>query len=207
MKILAHRGAWNTPKEKNSIEAIEKAFACGWGVETDVRDYKGELVISHDIATDWSPKFMDMLNRYKAGKHPPFLAINVKADGIQELLMKELNAVNIKNFGVFDMSIPEQVVYRRMGIPFFARQSEIEVSPVMYEDAYGIWMDEWEQGWITADIINGHLARGKIVGVISPEIHGHDNQRLWDELRKVKSDRLMLCTDIPGKAEQVFYGD
>ena len=65
----------------------------------------------------------------------------------------------------------------------------------------------WEQGWITADIINGHLARGKIVGVISPEIHGRDNQRLWDELRKVKSDRLMLCTDIPGKAKQVFYGD
>ena len=54
MKILAHRGAWNTSDEKNTVLAIKRAFCHGWGIETDVRDYCGKLVISHDIASkEW----------------------------------------------------------------------------------------------------------------------------------------------------------
>ena len=51
LKIIAHRGFWLEKSEQNSLKAFKKAFENGFGVETDVRDFNGELVISHDIAT------------------------------------------------------------------------------------------------------------------------------------------------------------
>ena len=46
--ILAHRGFWTEPAEKNSREALERAFREGFGIETDIRDRNGALVVSHD---------------------------------------------------------------------------------------------------------------------------------------------------------------
>lgn len=204
MKILAHRGAWNTSDEKNTILAIKRAFCHGWGIETDVRDYCGKLVISHDIGSKESPLLTDAFSMYREVGADSFLAINIKADGIQRPLVYELEKYGIVNYAVFDMSIPEQVIYRKMNIPFLTRQSEIEVCPIMYDDAAGVWMDEWEKGWIEEQIVLEHLRKGKMVGVISPEIHDRDYHALWECLKKIDSDRLFLCTDIPIKAEEVF---
>ena len=49
MKILSHRGYWKTAEEKNTATAMHRSFSLGFGTETDVRDYNGKLVISHDI--------------------------------------------------------------------------------------------------------------------------------------------------------------
>ena len=48
MELLAHRGLWQEPAEKNSRIAFERAFQAGFGVETDLRDHGGTVVISHD---------------------------------------------------------------------------------------------------------------------------------------------------------------
>jgi len=50
MRILAHRGYWNSSIGKNSPEALKTALAKGYGFESDVRDYMGKLVISHNMA-------------------------------------------------------------------------------------------------------------------------------------------------------------
>ena len=62
MKILCHRNAWNVDAEKNSIAALKKAIALGYDFESDVRDYRGKLVISHDIADENSPSLEQVLN-------------------------------------------------------------------------------------------------------------------------------------------------
>jgi hypothetical protein len=62
IKILAHRGQWNLPEKKNSLSAFERAFSNGYGIETDIRDYKGELVISHNIADETAPKLSELLS-------------------------------------------------------------------------------------------------------------------------------------------------
>ena len=49
MKILSHRGYWNEQINKNSSESFTHSFKKGFGTETDLRDFKGEIVISHDI--------------------------------------------------------------------------------------------------------------------------------------------------------------
>ena len=55
MKILAHRGFWADEEEKNTLSAFGKAFDSGFGIETDIRDRNGELVISHNPPDTSSP--------------------------------------------------------------------------------------------------------------------------------------------------------
>lgn len=47
--IIAHRGFWKIASEKNSLVAFERAFSNGYGVETDIRDLMGGLVVEHDL--------------------------------------------------------------------------------------------------------------------------------------------------------------
>lgn len=204
MNILAHRGFWSTLEEKNSIQSLTNAIGCNWGIETDIRDYNGKLVISHDIPTSSSEMVEIFFENYYEGKHNEFLALNIKSDGIQTLLLEQLYKYHIENYAVFDMSIPEQVVYDRLGMKYFTRQSDLEVVPVMYEKALGVWIDTWYEEWITAEIICDHLEKGKNVAVISPEIHGRDECELWNILKNIHSDKLWLCTDKPKEAERFF---
>ena len=206
MNILAHRGYWNQVSEKNSVRAIERAFENGWGIETDVRDYKGSLIISHDVGTEACPLFERALESYRSVGRNAFLAVNIKADGIQGLLLDILRKYGVSNYAVFDMSVPEQVVYRRVRMPYFTRQSEIEEMPVLYDDAAGVWMDGLERDWISGDAVRRHLNRGKKVGIISPEIHGRNHLNLWADLRKLQSDAVYLCTDMPMEAERYYNG-
>ena len=46
--VLAHRGIFNCEKEKNSQRALSMALVNGFGIETDIRDLGGRIVISHD---------------------------------------------------------------------------------------------------------------------------------------------------------------
>lgn len=43
MKIIAHRGYWIDSSEKNSSNALRKALEQGYGFESDLRDYCGDL--------------------------------------------------------------------------------------------------------------------------------------------------------------------
>ena len=64
MEIISHRGLWNNLNEKNTNIAFHSSFKNKFGTETDIRDYNGNLVISHDIADANSLKFEEFINRY-----------------------------------------------------------------------------------------------------------------------------------------------
>ena len=61
MEILSHRGYWQCPEEKNQEVAFSRSFDLGFGCETDLRDYGGEIVISHDMATGGELTFEKLL--------------------------------------------------------------------------------------------------------------------------------------------------
>ena len=86
MLILSHRGYWKSTEEKNTPIAFEQAFSLGFGTELDVRDYCGKLVASHDIPDSISMDFKTLLEMYCEFDKGLFLAINIKADGLQKLL-------------------------------------------------------------------------------------------------------------------------
>lgn len=203
MKILCHRGFWTTPEEKNSLTALKRATAQGYGFESDVRDYRGKLVISHDIANENSPALEDVLELLAGDKF--CFAINIKADGLTHALKDLLKKYSLQNYFVFDMSIPQMLWYRNAGFNFFTRQSEYEQIPTLYNEAAGVWLDAFESDdWLSLELIENHLAQDKKVCVVSSELHERNPQKLWAMLRQIDNPDLYLCTDLPEEAKKFF---
>ena len=128
-EILSHRGYWKKANEKNLPIAFEQSF----GTETDIRDYKGQLVISHDIADEKCISVKEMFNIYTKHDSTLPLALNIKADGLQIKLKELLQEYKIKNYFVFDMSVPDGLQYLRHNIKSFTR----ETIPSFYDEACG----------------------------------------------------------------------
>ncbi len=86
MIVLAHRGFWENPMQKNTKESFKRSFERGFGIETVIRDYQGNLVISHDMADQDSMLFEDFCSLYTHYrlilKCDLPLALNIKSDGL-----------------------------------------------------------------------------------------------------------------------------
>jgi glycerophosphoryl diester phosphodiesterase len=216
MQILAHRGFWKAPEEKNSRTALERAFAEGFGVETDIRDQNGPLVISHDPPSGDCITFQEFLSLYQRHNRPGPMALNVKADGLQNLVGAELAQAGLPSdtYFFFDMSIPDAVGYARQNLPIYTRESEFEPTPHLLDMAQGIVLDCFQSDWITPAKILHHLQAGRSMMLISPELHGRDPAQAWAAWRELteagveRTDgvQLHLCTDRPLEAREIFGG-
>lgn len=211
MKILSHRGLWTAPKERNTRAALEQSLEQGFGFESDIRDYGGHLVISHDPAVKedlgTAETVFQLLEKHRDRY---CFAINIKADGIGKLLAERLKSHQLNNYFCFDMSVPQMIEYAKEGIRFFTRKSEYEPgSPVLLEQAAGVWIDAFEdESWITKELLEDYLSQGKEVCLVSPELHARKPFTFWKWLKdsKITSDHLFLCTDLPREAKIFFEG-
>ena len=207
MKILAHRGFWADEEEKNTLSAFGKAFDSGFGIETDIRDRNGELVISHNPPDTSSPSFIELLELWKGYRERPLLALNVKADGLYLMLEEILQDCGMteKDYFLFDASVPEQYIYIKRGYHIFARSSEFEERISFLDRCDGVWLDQFTDCSHIQDALPSLLDMGKTVSVISPELHGRDREPVWKLLKQYRRcDRLFLCTDLPKDAEEYF---
>jgi glycerophosphoryl diester phosphodiesterase len=203
MVIISHRGYWHEADEKNSEIAFRRSFKLGFGTETDVRDCTGQLVISHDMPRGVEMPFRSFL--MLVNKEELLLAINIKADGLAESLKKEMSDHCRSSWFTFDMSIPDMRAHLKVGNPVFARMSEVEKEPVWFDRIEGIWLDSFEEDWISQETIQNIIRKDKKVCVLSPEIHGRAHEPMWNTLLPLaKEDRLILCTDIPEVAREFF---
>lgn len=200
MKIISHRGWWRTQAEKNTPIAFRRSLEGGYGTETDVRDYAGRLVVSHDPAQDDAMPWDDLLNLFDGTGLP--LAVNVKADGLAFLLARAFERRAISWFA-FDMSGPEMVRFAAAGLPFYTRHSDVEPEPILYAQASGVWLDAFHGDWFDHSTVARHLDAGKSVCIVSPELHGREPQRLWAQLSNLKGE-VTLCTDLPMEANRAF---
>ncbi|MEN5363253.1 hypothetical protein [Brevundimonas intermedia] len=202
MIILSHRGFWVDQVEKNGLTAFKRTIESGFGTETDIRDRDASLVVSHDPANSSAVAWLDLLDMFEGSGLP--LAVNVKADGLSEMVASSLAGRNIDAF-MFDMSGPETVRYAKAGLPFFTRHSDLELDPILYESANGVWLDSFGPEWFDREVIQRHLDRDKKVCVVSSELHGRDARALWDMLDGCgHAEGLMICTDLPLQAAKRF---
>jgi hypothetical protein len=203
LRILAHRGVWSDPSERNTLAAFDRAFARGWGAEIDVRDLDGTLVVSHDPPLRGALPLAAVLDAHAAAGRPGTLAINVKADGLHAPLADAIAGVDPERWFAFDMAVPDAVVAVRRGLPIYTRHSDVEPEPVLYAAARGVWLDDFEGGFITEARVAAHLAAGKHVAVVSPELHGRDHEpvwRAWSDWGVWSHPAIALCTDLPDEA-------
>ncbi len=206
MNLLAHRGIWKKSDEKNSIQALLASFDLGIGIETDVRDCDGALVISHDPPRSAHVLKLDViLKSYIARPTRPVLALNIKADGLCAPLLATLRFHGVENYFVFDMSVPDTLGYQRMEMPFAARISEYEPDNVLSKNAPWIWLDAFHGEWFAADFVEKWLEQGKRVAVVSPELHRRPHLPLWHQLMTIRnSQHVYLCTDLVAEAKEFF---
>lgn len=202
MRILSHRGYWTTQAEKNQEVAFRRSFNLGYGTETDVRDCRGELVISHDMPKGDEMPFSVFLAL--TGSTPLPLAINIKADGLAKPLAEAFCGYKHDWF-VFDMSIPDMRAHLDAGNPVYARLSEVERTPAWANEIAGVWLDAFRGEWYDARTILELLQSGLKVCLVSSELHKRDHRPVWTMLKELGDEpNLSLCTDIPEEATRFF---
>ena len=209
MKIISHRGYWKSSDKKNSIKSFFRSFDLGFGTETDIRDYNGKLVISHDIPIGNEIVFLDFLELVASFDNSEHLtlALNIKSDGLASHLLDCIKRFPTLDYFVFDMSVPDMANYINTGIPTFTRVSEVEQSPVWLDQSSGIWLDAFYSDWYSLDFLEGILKTCERVCIVSPELHARDYMPLWSRLNNLKQfDNLLLCTDRPEEASHFFNG-
>lgn len=211
MEIISHRGYWLESSEKNTKKAFLRSFLAGYGTETDLRDLNGELVISHDIPKNDSNMLTadDFFQLYVDSGCLGVLALNIKSDGLQSLIKECLERYHIKNYFLFDASIPDSIVSINHGLTTFARSSEFEPKSILWGKCEGIWLDRFSNMSIDLELIQEMIKGGKKVSIVSEELHKRETQPLWNELLKLPrevlmSNNLILCTDVPDEASDCF---
>jgi glycerophosphoryl diester phosphodiesterase len=207
LDIIAHRGFWLESNQKNSIEAFKLALNNGFGIETDLRDFNGKIVISHDVPNKSCisfDEFMAIIQEYP----PQTLSLNIKSDGLQKLAKEVLGSY--KEYFFFDMSVPDTLGYSRSQLIFYTRYSDIELHPALLSESSGVWLDNFSSNKLDIDSLERFLNLNKNVVLVSPELHGFDYESYWNQLLKhlkLNPDKIQyigLCTDKPMDAKEFF---
>jgi len=208
MKIIAHRGFWKSKKEQNTLVSIARAIEFGFGVETDFRDFKGRLVLSHNIPNSISvsaEKAFEILSKMRNNQT---LAINVKSCHLQKLVATHLRRYRISKYFVFDTSVPDALGYIHHKLRIFTRLSEFEQNPSFLKQASGVWVDSFKYDWFNISLLKKYLKAGKEICIVSPELHNRPYLKVWKMLKskqlRIYSRKLALCTDHPLKAKEYF---
>lgn len=190
--IYAHRGLWGTKDSQNTLKALQDAVNLGFSVETDIRIYGGNLVISHD-----SPK-PDALDFCAISQMVGSFALNIKEDGISGYAKDFTDWLTRSNSFFFDGSFPDMYNFKKEGLPHALRLSEYENSIPWQTDF--IWVDCFESDWWNlSDLVNHHSLTSKLI-FVSPELHGRSNGQMWcklAELINLGNNHIGICTDYP----------
>jgi hypothetical protein len=191
------------------MEAFRRSFARGYGVETDIRDQNGAIVISHDVPSEPCVSLQVFLKEatLNPASERRTLALNVKSDGLADLLNKDLLDYRSLDCFVFDMSVPDMRSYLHSNISVFTRLSDVEPVPAWLDMSQGVWLDAFKHEWYNMETIRDLLSIKKHVCVVSPELHGRPHLPLWASLKAVwHNPNLCLCTDYPDEALMYFSG-
>lgn len=205
MIIIAHRGFWKKESEKNTKVAIRRAIENGYGFETDFRDCGGNILISHNPPKGDEMTAEEVFKMYQtAGSQAP-LALNIKADGLQDIMGDLLNKYNIENYFFFDMSVCDTVIYIDKHLKIASRLSEFETEMPFYENCSTVWIDYFNSDGPTIQKVKDVLKDGKNACVVSPELHKREYTGMWEQLKTmIGEEKLYLCTDFPDKAKDFF---
>jgi hypothetical protein len=181
--ILCHRGWWTKPEEQNTLAAFARAFDAGLGVELDVRDWCGQLIVAHDppgaFVINGKPGtnsggvalmgyfFQEVIELL--GDRPNTLAVNVKSCGLAPWFAEIERKP--KNWFFFDAAPGDDEEYRKLGLPLYVRERWSVAVPVL---------------------------------TISPEVFGFDHLQRWDDIREASVKEFLLVTDRVQEAMGFF---
>ena len=209
--IIAHRGLWSHEIKANSKQALTSALQMGFGLETDIRDYSGELIISHDPPTTSSSltPLRWLTNVYAMSKSNSRIALNIKSDGLNDMINQSLHSLGLNNENIFafDMSIPDMIRYIDGPTSIYSRVSEFEEQILFEEKVHGVWVDNFQGGFDQLKCAKKALDMGLRATIVSSELHSRDHRPLWLDIlnsKIYKHPYFEICTDFPVQASEQF---
>lgn len=193
--------------EANSPRSLKNALCLGFGIETDIRDWNGKVVVSHDPPLTEKVVFSDLIAEWRQEEitNDRIFALNIKSDGLIPLLEKVGSHLEGINHFFFDMSFAQTIAYSEAGFPIALRISEFEPAPNHLPRELGIkaryWLDGFRSDWWITDSHIEKLVQCSQVTIVSPEIHGRPPFEVWDWFikRVFEGCDLYLCTDLPSE--------
>lgn len=180
MEILKHK--------VNSYDEIDSNF----GIELDIRDQNGDLVVSHDVPTYPSIKLVDFLKKIDKRK---LVALNIKSTEIEKSLKKIISDADLKNYFTFDWPIPSLIKAQNNNLICAFRLSEYEKE--LFPNCSWIWIDSFKHIWYDEKILAELKDKGFNLALVSPELHGREND--LEKFKKIVNAGLVdaICTNKP----------
>jgi hypothetical protein len=165
------------------------------GVEVDLRDAEGGIIISHDPFSSG-----ENLEQYLQNYTHRFLIANIKSERIELRVKKLLDKFQIKNYFFLDSSTP--MIVRcglESGYKFAIRVSEYEsVTSALRMKALAdwIWVDCFEGLSIDRDEYLALKSAGLKLCLVSPELHDSARSILdfIKDLKKIGIVPDMVCS-------------
>ena len=162
MEYIAHR--INTLEELNKLPQE-------YGVELDLRDYNGELVLQHDPFIG-GESFEDYLKVYNHGT----MILNIKSERIENKVLELIKKYKVKNYFFLDSSFPMIYLLSNQGEKNIAlRFSEFEGVDTLWNmkgKVNWIWIDCFSKLPITNDNYRKLQECGFKFCLVSPELQG-----------------------------------
>ena len=144
------------------------------GIEIDIRSYSNSLILHHDPFHP-GEELSSFLDNYNHG----LIMANIKAEGIEESVIKEFEKRNIENYFLFDISFGFSIKLSKQGFKKFAlRFSE-------YEDYNSINLFPGKFDWLFVDSFTTIPLQEKTlkemknrdlkISLVSPELHHRES--------------------------------
>jgi hypothetical protein len=160
----------------NTLEQFGDSFNCdsGCGIECDFRDYKDDVVVQHDPFKDGVP--MKTFFKYVSANKPALVIVNVKTEGIEEHVLRELPEQTPYFF--LDCTFPMVYKLSESGNTNIAlRFSEFERMDqlrAMAGRAQWVWVDTFHSFHLKKAEVVEMKELGYKVCLVSPELQGRD---------------------------------
>ena len=188
MEYIAHR--------INRIKALKK-IPKEYGVELDLRDFGGRLVLQHEPFMD-GEDFAEYLKHYDHGT----MILNIKSERIERKVLELVQKYNIKDYFFLDSSFPMIYSLSKSGEKNIAlRFSEFEgIDTIlnMKGKIDWIWVDCFSKLPIDNENYNLLKQHGFKFCLVSPELQGQDEK--IEEYKKYLNDKNIIfdavCTKI-----------
>lgn len=164
MEFISHR--------VNKVEDL-KNLPYEYGVELDLRDEAGEIIISHDPFVQ-GERFEDYLKAYHHGT----MILNVKSERIELKILEMIKNADVKSYFFLDSSFPMIYLLSMQGESNVAlRFSEFEGMDTIRNMAgkvQWVWVDCFSRFPLTHDMYQEMKALGYKLCMVSPELQGRD---------------------------------
>ena len=154
----------------NTLELLQ-SLPQGVGIEFDVRDSGGRLIVTHDPFTD-GPDFHVFAEFI--GNRP--CIVNIKSEGIEPMCMEILAKAGVTDYFFLDSSFPMIVKMSNFGHTQFAvRYSEFESMETIFamqNRAQWVWVDSFTSLILTKEVADAFHEAGFRLCLVSPELQG-----------------------------------